>query len=106
MTVYKRLYNDMKYMVEKYQDEVVPELRAKIEKMERERDALLDALRLTDADCTYCKHGEPYGEFCEICDQNDYSCSACQVADKCPCRTCTSQSKNWEWRGMRGEEPT
>ena len=76
------------------------ELLEKIKQLEAERDALMNALRLTDAECTYCKHGEPYGEFCEICDQNDYSCSACQVADKCPCRTCTSQSKNWEWCGI------
>jgi hypothetical protein len=68
--------------------------------LEAERDALLDALRMMDVDCTYCKHAEPYGEFCEICDQNGCYCPACQVADKCPCRTCTRDDCHWEWCGV------
>lgn len=68
-----------------------------IQKLEEEKAALLDALRMTDLDCAYCKHAKVYGQACE---EADFMCSECKVLEQCPCYKCTSQDKHWEWCGL------
>ena len=53
---YKHLYQQMKKMVEMYQDEVVPGLRKTIEEMEQNR---VEVIR-----CEECKHWWKKNELC------------------------------------------
>lgn len=67
---------------------------AYIQKLEEEKAALLDALRMIDHDCAYCKHAN------NACEEADFMCSECKVLEQCPCYKCTSQDKHWEWCGL------
>lgn len=83
MADYKRLYNTMKQMLDKYQNEIVPELRKEIEKIAKERDAAISDMgtlaehRLNP--CDVCKHLEP-------CDK--------------PCERALQMDECFEWRGV------
>lgn len=60
MDYYKRLYEQTKLMLEKYQDEIVPELCEQLEQVEQERDAAISNLYSVCEDsgdaCGLCKH--------------------------------------------------
>lgn len=58
---------------------------------ERERDALLEALRIADVECLFCAHRECVAEDCV-----DY---CCDCEHKCLCYLCDNRS-NWEWKGF------
>lgn len=82
MMMQKRIDN-LSEMLEKYQDAIVPSLRERIEKLERERDALMydmQLLTITNDFCCICKH----------CDFDEDVCShASSWDDKC-----------FAWRGL------
>lgn len=72
---------------------------AYIQQLERERDALLKALKCTDIDCGHCKHCNTMEDVCQ-CD-----CSDCELdADKCTCNKCRNNS-HWEWAGIKEDNP-
>ena len=79
---YKRLYNTMQQMVDKYQNEIVPELRKEIEKIAKERDA---AVKDIPRACGYCKH---------------YVHSKMLCRSKYPCAHVSGVNTRWEWRGV------
>jgi hypothetical protein len=68
----KRIDN-LSEMLEKYQDAIVPSLRERIEKLERERDALMfdfkGYVRRPKKVCLRCKNrNKPICNMCEGCD--------------------------------------
>lgn len=82
MAEYKRLYNIMQQMVDKYQNEIVPELRKEIEKIAKERDAAVMDLKMY-AGCVVCKD--------------------CAVAGLDDCSGCGYENEMFEWRGVCDE---
>lgn len=93
MTDYKHQYEQMKKIVEKYQDEIVPRMMAQIEELE----AMVADLKKTfqgegDEPCDICKHGEQLAP----CDESDFNCRTCEK--DCVCKSCDLYDK-WEWRG-------
>ena len=75
------------------------ELQKRIEQLEREKEALLTALKCTDLDCGHCKHCNIMEDVCKI------DCSDCELdADKCPCNECRNNS-HWEWAGIKEDNP-
>lgn len=83
MADYKRLYNTMQQMLDKYQNEIVPELRKEIEKIEKERDA---AIKDIPRACGYCKH---------YLHSKTHLCRS-----KKPCSNISGINTEWEWRGV------
>lgn len=68
---------------------------AYIQQLEREKEALLTALKCTDLECEHCKHCNSMENVCK-CD-----CSDCELdADNCPCNECRKNS-HWEWAGIK-----
>lgn len=71
---------------------------AYIQQLERERDALLEAMKDTDINCDYCKHSDIMQNVCK-CD-----CSFCDIpADDCHCNECRNNS-HWEWAGIKEDK--
>ena len=68
------------------------ELQKRIERLEREKDALLKDLRATDP-CDNCKH-------CGTAWECDGDCSFCYHSETCQCRECDDDS-HWEWAGIK-----
>ena len=76
------------------------ELAEKLMETRRERDALLDCLRLSPNNCDYCKHKDiPARE--RGCDC-DYDCDDCP--HPCPCRDCTPAGEHFVWIGEKNAE--
>ena len=68
---------------------------AYIQQLEREKEALLTALKCTDLECEHCKHCNIMENVCK------YDCSDCELdADNCPCKECRKNS-HWEWAGIK-----
>jgi hypothetical protein len=65
MMMQKRIDN-LSEMLEKYQDAIVPSLRGWIEKLERERDAVIADLAKA-RNCNLCKHDAVYTSVCDEC---------------------------------------
>lgn len=72
------------------------ELQKRIERLEREKDALLKDLRATDP-CDNCKH-------CGTAWECDGDCSFCYHSETCQCRECDDDS-HWEWAGIKEATP-
>lgn len=68
-----------------------------IQQLERERDALLDALKKADVygECENCKHRDSAPSDC------DCECGLCKR--NCRCGECRDGDK-WEWRGVKEDE--
>lgn len=75
----------------------VETVRAYIQQLERERDALLDALKKADVygECENCKHRDSAPSDC------DCECESCQR--NCRCWECRDGDKS-EWVGVKEEE--
>lgn len=78
------------------------ELLVRIQQLEAERDAAVGDIRLACKSyvgrCKTCKH---LGHQVD-CDEPE-ACGLCKV-DDCPCRSCSKDDRNWEWRGVQKEE--
>ena len=79
-------------------DNLLPDALIYILQLERERDALLAALRRVDIDCDCCKHRIDSAEFCE---ESDFYCGDCRNKDNCRCEGCGRDNCNWEWCGIK-----
>ena len=79
--------------------ELLTDALALIEQHEKEKAALLKALKAADVygECENCKHGKDADINCA---EANYYCSACDA--DCKCKTCLNGS-NWEWIGVQEE---
>lgn len=80
MENYKHLYEQARLMVEKYQDEIIPGFRDRLERAERERDT---AVKDIPKSCATCKEFE--GGSCPILSYKDYQ----------------TDCEHWKWRGTK-----
>ena len=70
-----------------------------IQRLEKERDALLADLRDADMlECAHCAHYIPVGAQCE----GEGDCLECDYKN-CACNGCWGNS-NWKWRGVQEGE--
>lgn len=74
--------------------ERIRQLEKKCRQLEREKDALLDALKKADVygECGNCKHRDSAPSDC------DFECGSCQR--NCRCWECRDGDK-WEWVGVK-----
>ena len=82
MAYYKHLYEQTKLMLEKYQDEIVPELCEQLEQVEQERDAAISNLY-------------------SVCEDSGDACGLCKHLPRGPGN---GKCLGWQWRGPQKEE--
>ena len=73
-----------------------------IEKLEKEKAALLEHLRSAAEHggvCIGCKHALEGPEVMQYCENIDFDCENCE--NKCPCHDC-EKACNYEWVGVSG----
>ena len=79
----------------------IQQLESRLAQVERERDAALHDLKLSDGDeCAFCKHTNLRDE---LCAKNGYDCVTCADQERCVCLGCTRNEDKWEWRGVCSE---
>ena len=75
---------------------------AYIRQLEAENAALKQALSIADSDCSYCKYALENNPNCA---PTDGDCGDCEHWKTCPCTTCTREDYNWEWCGIKSDQP-
>ena len=85
-TNYRHLYRQTKYMLEKYQDEIVPGFREQLEEKEQLLRAAISDLH---GDCPACAHYTP--------NHNEGPCMYCRF-ETARIKGVTEVSDYWAWK--------